>query len=190
MAKKRITDYPEATELSNDDYVWIDDGTANGSKKFKAINLGGGSASIERLCYVDYVGNDEQEIPTVRNMEQDTNYGLYLSYSPITKKFTVVQDFDALIVPWVYQYTGAQSTRASGAFYINNTSLVFFKCGTTAEGQTAGKACAASLHAGDTLWSYTPSSDGYPQQRLKIYKVKGITGSDLNVALTYADETT
>ena len=62
---KRITDYPEATEIANDDYVFIDNGVS--SKKFLAKNLGGGSGSgieFERLCFAQYVGNDAQERPT------------------------------------------------------------------------------------------------------------------------------
>lgn len=40
--KKRITAYPTASSLGDDDYVMIDNGGANGTKKFKAKNLGGG----------------------------------------------------------------------------------------------------------------------------------------------------
>lgn len=43
MAEKRLTAYPEAVTLSDNDYVMIDNGGANGTKKFLAKNLGGGS---------------------------------------------------------------------------------------------------------------------------------------------------
>jgi hypothetical protein len=45
--KKRITDYPEALTLSDNDYVMVDNGGANGTKKFKAKSLGGGSPVFE-----------------------------------------------------------------------------------------------------------------------------------------------
>lgn len=45
--KKRITAYPEALTLGDDDYVLVDNGGANGTKKFKAKNLGGGASTIE-----------------------------------------------------------------------------------------------------------------------------------------------
>lgn len=187
---ERIIDYPEATEIANDDYVLLD-GVTGGTKKFLAKNLGGVPASIERLCYINYVGNDDEEIPTINPIDTtyDSDYSEFLSYDSITKKFTVLKAFDALFVPWVYQYTEASSTRSRGQLFVNNTQLVDFQCGNTYEGTTAGKACGASLQAGDTFYSYTPSSDGYPQQRLKVYKVDGLTGSELNTALTYAKET-
>lgn len=39
--KKRITDYPLATTVNTNDYVMIDNGGANGTKKYPASNLGG-----------------------------------------------------------------------------------------------------------------------------------------------------
>lgn len=41
MAEKRLTAYPEAETLADNDYVMIDNGGANGTKKFLAKNLGG-----------------------------------------------------------------------------------------------------------------------------------------------------
>ena len=74
----RITDYPEATELSDDDYVFIDNGV--NSKKFLAKNMGGGTseAEIERLCYIVYVGRDAQEIPTISTATYDDKFSNYL----------------------------------------------------------------------------------------------------------------
>ena len=47
--KKRLTDYPEAVTLSDSDYVMVDNGGANGTKKFLAKNLGGGSYTVDVL---------------------------------------------------------------------------------------------------------------------------------------------
>lgn len=56
--KKRITDYPEAETLSDSDYVMVDNGGANGTKKFKAKNLGSGG-SVELI-----VGNMQASFTT------------------------------------------------------------------------------------------------------------------------------
>jgi hypothetical protein len=173
MAKKRITDYPEATELSNDDYIWIDDGTENGSKKFLAKNLGGVTpeADIERLCYIVYVRRDTEEIPTISTQTLDDKFSDYLQYDPTTKKFTVLQDFNALIVPWTYNYDTASSTYSHGEFYINETVVSSWTVDYTGERYYRGKPLVTQLHSGDTFYNYTPMSDGYPQQNLKIYKL-------------------
>jgi len=56
--KKRLTDYPEATELQDNDYVMVDNGLAEGTKKYKAKNLGGGG-SVELI-----VGNMQASFTT------------------------------------------------------------------------------------------------------------------------------
>lgn len=173
MSKKRIIDYPEATVIANDDYVLIDDGTADGSKKFLAKNLGGVTpeADIERLCYIVYVGRDREEIPTISTQTLDDKFSEYLSYSSTTKKFAVLKDFNALIVPWTYNYDTAASTYSHGEFYINDTVVDSWDVDYTGERYFRGKPLVVQLHAGDTFYNYTPMSDGYPQQNLKIYKL-------------------
>lgn len=168
---KRITDYPEATELSADDYVFIDNGVS--SKKFLAKNMGGGTveAEIERLCYIVYVGRDTEEIPTISIATYDDNFNDYLEYDISTKKFTVLQNFTALIVPWTYNYNNAASTYSHGAFYINNTLARAWDVDYTGERYFRGKPLVHSFSQGDTFYNYTPSSAGYPQQNLKIYKL-------------------
>ena len=47
--KKRLTAYPEATVIQDNDYVMIDNGLAQGTKKFLAKNLGGGSYTVDVL---------------------------------------------------------------------------------------------------------------------------------------------
>ena len=175
MGKKRITDYPEATEIANDDYVWIDNGTDFGSRKFLAKNLGGGGSAVEyeRLCFAQYVGNDAEEIPTMGTLTEDTNYSEYLSYSSSTGKFTVLADFDAFVVPYVYQYRTPSGSYANGAFYINDTVVKEYQVAFRQSGVTAGYPVVRHMTANDTFYSYTPASDGYPQQMLKVYKING-----------------
>lgn len=175
--------------LEGTNNVWGDCGSIE-ELAYQTIWNGENSDSIERLCYVEYVGRDTEEIPTISTKTDGSNYSEYLSYSSSTKKFTVLQSFNALVVPWVYQYDEAQSTRARGQFFINNTKVIAVQCGSTLEGEYAGKAFAYHFSQGDTFYNYTPSSDGFPQQFLKVYNITGISVDKLKKALDYINETT
>ena len=157
---------------------------------YKKLNGGGGggTASLERLRLVTYIGLDTEEIPVVDNIDEGEKYADYLSYDSTTKKFTVLKNFDAIVTPWVNSYRTASSTRASGEFYINDIKVKEYVCESTAEGTKAGAPFAHSFHKNDTFYNYTPSSDGYPQQMLKVYKLEGITASELNGAFSFEDE--
>lgn len=135
---------------------------------------GGGNITIERLCHAEYVGNDTEEIPTMNTLTEDVNFSDYLSYDSSTGKFTVLADFDAYIVPWVYEYASASATNGTGKFIINGTDMVFFGTTSRGSGSDGGQPFFVHLSTGDVMWSYTPSSDGYPQQYLKIYKVDNL----------------
>ena len=153
---------------------------------------GGGSISIERLCYAyedqsELGALDHTHIAYFDSITKDTNYNTYLSNNDIPSgsktevKFTVLTDFDAYIVPWVYEYSNASSTTAQGKFIINNTEYVFFASTGRATGTNGGQPFFVHLTAGDELWSYTPSSNGYPQQYLKIYKIDNLPSNFINV---------
>ena len=86
-------------------------------------NGGGGGSEYERLCYVEYVMRDTAEIPTISSIDTSADYADYLSYDNTTKKFTVLQDFTAIITAWVLQDRNAGSA-AQGAFYINNVRVL------------------------------------------------------------------
>lgn len=179
----------QVKSLLGSNNVWGDCGSIK-ELAYQTIWNGENSDSIERLCYVEYVGRDTEEIPTISTKTDGSNYSEYLSYSSSTKKFTVLQSFNALVVPWVYQYDEAQSTRAKGQFFINNTKVIAVQCGSTLEGEYAGKAFAYHFSQGDTFYNYTPSSDGFPQQFLKVYNITGISVDKLQKALDYINETT
>ena len=144
---------------------------------------GGGSTETERLCYAQYVGADTVQIPVMDNLSQEGSYSTYLSYSSSTKKFTVLADFDAIIVPWVTNYRGGASRKSQGAFYINNTSVATYEVTDVNLGTCAGKPMLYSFKANDTFWNYTPATNGYPQQMLKVYREVLPTGT-----LDYEDE--
>ena len=143
------------------------------------IGGGGGGSSFERLCYVEYVMNDTPEKPTIETIDSGENYSTYLSYNTTTKEFTVLQDFTAIITAWVEQDRPA-GTRGQGAFYINNVRVLGdYVTPETSAGSKAGDSGFYSLHAGDIFYSYTPSSTGWPKQRLKVYKIEDLPVTDI-----------
>ena len=144
------------------------------------VNVAGG-LSFERLCWATYVGHDAEEHPTMDTLVEDTNYNNYLSYDTTTGKFTVLADFNALFVPYVYQYSTPSGSYAEGEFYYNinpedathwyeyDAYVVPWR----AYGATAGCPIVKNAEAGDFFLVYTPSSKGFPQQMLKVYKING-----------------
>lgn len=159
---------------------------------------GGGNITLERLCFAyedqDALGSlDHTHIAYFDAITKDTNYSSYLSNNDIPSgsktevKFTVLSDFDAYIVPWVYEYETASTTNAQGKIMINGNEQVFYGATSRSSGAKGGQPFFVHLTAGDELWSYTPSSNGYPQQYLKIYKVDNLP-SNLISAIATASE--
>jgi hypothetical protein len=130
---------------------------------------------------------DTSGIPDILNITKSDNFDAFLSYDSTTKKFTVLQDFDALIVPWVYSWKTAGSTTSEGKFYINDVQMVYFKCITKNIGNIAGQPFAAHLLKDDEMWSNRPNTNGYAQQMLKIYRSL-LPADNLPDAMTLANE--
>lgn len=135
--------------------------------------------TYERLCFAQYVGNDTEQIPVMDNLTEDTNFDEFLSYSSDTGKFTVLKDFDAFIVPYVYQYSTPTGSYAYGSLYINDTEEIIFHVPYRQTGSVAGYPVVRHMTANETFYSYTPYSDGFPQQMLKVYKMDGASASDI-----------
>ena len=153
--------------------------TAPSGKAFSpvVVNVSGGSGdSIERLCDVVYVWNDTEEIPVLDAEETtfDTNFSDYVSYDSTTGKFTVLQGFSALVIPWTYEAGNATGSYAHGEFYINDTKVKGWTVDYKSEGYYAGIAFTHTFAQGDTFYNYTPNSDGFPQQMLRLYKIKSL----------------
>lgn len=147
------------------------------------------ATEVGRLCYVEYVMNDRVEIPTIDSLDTGSNYSNYLSYDNTTKKFTVLQNFTAIITAWVEQANNA-SSKAKGEFYINNTSVLgTFETPSTNAGSKSGATKIFDLVQGDTFYSYTPSTNGWPQQHLKVYITTLPNGEDM-CSFTDEDSTT
>lgn len=146
------------------------------------VNVSGGSC--ERLLYLHCVNNDQIEIPAASSITQGAKYSQYVSYDSTTKKFTVLQDFTAIIIAWVYTYQTYESSRSDGAIYINNAQVAQYEASGTAAGSTGGVYLARNFKQNDTFNVYTPTRDGYPQQNLKIYILAAVPDN----IYTFTDE--
>lgn len=146
------------------------------------VNVSGGSC--ERLLYLRCVNNDQIEIPAASSITQGAKYSQYVSYDSTTKKFTVLQDFTAIIIAWVYTYQTYESSRSDGALYINNSQVIQYEANGTAAGSTGGVYLARNFKQNDTFNVYTPTRDGYPQQNLKIYLLADVPDN----IYTFTDE--
>jgi len=148
----------------------------------------GGSASLgtELVC-LNCVGRDTAEIPQVDSLEDYNDFSSYLSFDTTTRKFTVLQAFTAIFTGWVYNYDRAGSSYSRGQILLNNNVIASYMVDDKATGEKAGTTFAVALSANDEFWVYTPSSDGYPEQHLKVYKT-GFAVSDINDILGFSDE--
>lgn len=160
------------------------------------VNVSGGAgATVERLCVAsensvhDVYDTDNTHIAdfggTYGTITQDTNYSTYLSYDSTTHKFTVLQGFTAYIIPWTYEYSTASSSYAHGEFYINDTKQSEWVVDYKPEGYYAGAPLVHTFSANDTFYVYTPVSDGFPEQNLKVYKIDSSLASLFEGMITY-----
>lgn len=169
--------YPEIENGDSDSnhtrtYDNDDDYLSKLEKIETAIINGGGSKElvISELCCLHCYGNANIEIPTRSSMPTYNNYSQYLTYNTTTRKFEVISNFTAILTGWVRNYDRASSTFSEGSTYINNTRVLYYQ---VTELKTDSKKGATSmlyyLKPGDTIYPYTPSRNGYPEQHLKIY---------------------
>lgn len=147
-------------------------------------------AAIERLCDVVYVGHDAEEYPVIDTDDStfDENYDEYLSYDSTTKKFTVLQEFTALLIPWTFNYDTASGSYSHGEFYINDTKVKEWRTDYKSVNYYAGVSLVHSFSEDDTFYNYTPASDGYPQQMLKVYKIDSSLATLFEDMFTFNNE--
>ena len=180
--------YPE---IENDDtdsnhtrtYDNDDDYLSKLEKIETAIINGGGSSKeliISELCCLNCYGGDQTGIPTMSSLPKYNDYNQYLTYNTSTRKFEVIADFTAILTGWVRNYDRASSTFSEGCTYINNTRVLYYQ---VSEVRVDAKSGATSklycLKTGDTIYPYTPSRNGYPEQHLKIYMCEPSTQSSV-----------
>lgn len=161
-----------------------DEGTAIGYFQFKRIEVAD-PATVERLCYFEGVQSDTVQIPPATTLDEDTNFSEYLSYDTTTNKFTVVKAFSAMVTGWVYQFQNAGS-RGTGQFVVNDTAKMNYQVPSTSAGSKDGRTGVFDFAVGDTFWSYQNSSNGWPQQFLKVYLIKNI---NISGVIEWDDET-
>lgn len=143
---------------------------------------GGVVDPIERLCYAKYYWNDNITIPTINTLDTGAKYSQYISYDSTTRKFTVLQPFDAIITAWVYNEQSAGGG-PNGCFYINDIQKLNYTAGRGA-GDKAGGLLFYNFVQGDIFYPYTTSRNGYPQQNFKIYLAPGVQ----QYMISYSDE--
>lgn len=175
----RITDYPEATELSDDDYVFIDNGV--NSKKFLAKNMGGGGGGTPDwsiLTPMDYYyrntdSGEEGDTP-VHNLalEKNTYYlnhsntsiHSHTTYNQNTKYIVVDDDFDAVLQYTLHGYSDS-SNYAQGALYYNDEQIAFLQA---LFNRYTSVFIPLHLKAGDTLAIRKPQDYGWSYHELFI----------------------
>lgn len=145
-----------------------------GSLIFNKNSGGGGSDSSEiiELCCLNCYGSTYAEIPYKSSLPTYNDYADYLSYNTSTRKFDVLQDFTVVITGWVRSYDRASTTYSEGRTRINDVDRLSYQVDNVRTGSKAGKTGIFTLKTGDTVYPYTPNNNGYPEQHLKIYRVK------------------
>ena len=103
----------------------------------------------------------------VNNLVLGNSEREYLSWDSTNRWFVAKKDFKAFIVSWVYQYDTA-GYGPQGETYINDVKILEYSAAKTS-GSVNGKYIATSIHNGDHIWVNTPSENGWPAQRIKIY---------------------
>lgn len=146
----------------------------NGKKLLNSLVIDGEDSNykIIELCCLNCYGADQIQIPYMSSLPTYNDYADYLSYNTSTRKFEVLQDFTAIMTGWVRNYDRASSTFSEGRTRINDVDKLSYQVDAVATGRTAGKTGIFLLKTGNTVYPYTPSRNGYPEQHLKIYRVK------------------
>ncbi len=134
--------------------------------------------------------NQVKAIYTFQDVGEE--YNDFLSFDAragFDNEFTVLQDFTALILPYTYNWDTAASTYSEGEFYINDTLVKSWNVDYTGSKYYRGKPIIVDLKANDTMYGYYPSTNGFPRQCIKIYKINDATSKTaLNNIFTFYDD--
>jgi hypothetical protein len=146
----------------------------NGKKLLNSLVIDGEDSNykITELCCLNCYGADSVQIPTMASLPKYNDYADYLSYNTSTRKFEVLKDFTAILTGWVRSYDRSSSTYSEGRTRINDVDKLSYQVDNVRVDSKAGKTGIFTLKTGDTVYPYTPSRNGYPEQHLKIYMVK------------------
>jgi len=123
--------------------------------------------TLEKVCY----GEQALQYEVGKNALEVTTYlNDYVEYDSENRQFTVLKDFVALITVWVMNYKSS-TLAPSGQLYINDVRQSSYTA-TSAANSKGGKTIDVELHQGDIVYVKTPNDDGWPTQRIKIYKTQ------------------
>lgn len=153
----RVIELGEASNVSQNDYVLLSSPTL-GERRYKASNFVGGDPTPMTLSKIvsaiqplsssspssAYIWNSNAPLDVTEVISG------YLSYDSSTKKFTVLQDFVATLVPWVKCYYSSTSGNY-GKLMINNQAIVGFTPQSTQADNLASAVVPWLLKAGDTI---------------------------------------
>ena len=167
---------------------------------FRCMGNGSGGESgltVEYLAYANCPTDDGSSgINKPLTVTEYTEYEDYLTYDSVNNQFEVLQDFEAILVPWVYCYQKAGGRPQMGlkindnwiarAIYAENeVGSVGGIAFTINDYVTANQAyfpnnpifngIRIKLSQGDTISLQKYSDTGWTNFNLKIYKLSGST---------------
>ena len=124
------------------------------------------------LCSKIVYGEQPSSFELGKNDLVSTTYSLYdsyLSWDSANRWYVAKKDFMAYVVAWVYQYQGGSSNAPDGELYINDAMVLSYTASAKTLGSTGGSKKVVNIKTGDHIYVYTPSENGWPAQRVKIY---------------------
>lgn len=172
---------------SNGTYNAQDD-SADGYSQVTVNVSGGGGVTAKYLCrgHCD-TDSGETEVNKELTVEEYTDYEDYLTYDATNKQLEVLQDFEAILVPYIYCYQQGNSDPQMDVM-INGSRYIEAMRGINTVGTTQGIAgwlglpsefdsIRIRLSQGDTIALQKYNDTGWTGFNIKIYKLCGVNNS-------------
>lgn len=181
-----------------------EDDNADGYSSVTVNVSGGGGVTAKYLCrgHCD-VDSGETEVNKELTVEEYTDYEDYLTYDTTNNQFEVLQDFEAILVPYIYCYQQGGSAPQMDVM-INGSRYIESMRGINTVGTTQGIAgwlelpsefdsIRMRLSQGDTIALQKHTDTGWTGFNIKIYKLCGVNSSIdsfMNSITTLSDTST
>ena len=192
------------TITQNGTYNAQDDSADGYSQVTVNVSGGGGGVTAKYLCrgHCD-VDSGETEVNKELTVEEYTDYEDYLTYDTTNNQFEVLQDFEAILVPYIYCYQQGSSAPQMDVM-INGSRYIETMRGINTVGTTQGVAgwlglpseydsVRIKLSQGDTIALQKYVDTGWTGFNIKIYKLCGVNSSIdsfMNSITTLSDTST
>jgi len=192
------------TITQNGTYDAEDDNADGYSSVTVNVSGGGGGVSAKYLCrgHCD-VDSGETEVNKELTVEEYTDYEDYLTYDTTNNQFEVLQDFEAILVPYIYCYREGSSAPQMDVM-INGSRYIEAMRGINTVGTTQGisgwlglpsefDSIRMRLSQGDTIALQKNADTGWTGFNIKIYKLCGVNSSIdsfMNSIATLSDTST